>query len=424
MGKIQIVGLGPMGEEGLTKQAMEIIHNGNPNFLRTEQHDSISYFKHEQIPYVSYDSYYESKADFEDVYASIANDLVEKAKDQDINYFVPGHPLIAEKTVKYIMESSCEYELVNGMSFLEPVLSAVSRDPIEGLKLIDGDNFSDLDLDVHTDTIITQVYNQRIVSELKISIGEIYGDEHELYLITHGGIPEKEQVMKIKTFELDRVGKLTHETSIYLPKVEAVDLYDLRDLRQITRRLRGENGCPWDMEQTHKSMKANLVEEAYEVAYAIEKEDPLELEEELGDLLFQIFFHIDIASDEGDFNLMDVTSSITEKLIRRHPHVFSNGKADWDGIKMKEKNMPSLSQRLSHLNGLPALLHAQKSVRLLKKEKREDYLNSFVSPELNFFDEENFGKFFLFWIQEAEKKGIDIESALKNLLMKMTEEIE
>lgn len=423
MGKLCIVGLGPMGENGLTKEAMEIINNGNPNFLRTDQHESISYFKKNQIPYTSYDDYYETKENFVDIYESITQDLIRRAEKQDINYFVPGHPLIAEKTVLNIIQSGASYEIINGMSFLEPVLSIVGRDPIDGLKLVDGDDFSDLDLDIHTDTIITQVYNHRIVSNLKLAIGDIYGDTHELYLISHGGIPEKEQVHKVKTFELDRVAELTHETSIFLPKIKHGVRYDLRDLMEITRILRGKNGCPWDMEQTHKSMKANLIEEAYEVVHAIEKEDMFDLEEELGDLLFQILFHSDIASEEGHFNLTDITSSISEKLIRRHPHVFSDGEADWDGIKMQETKQTSLQERLNHLQGLPALLHGQKALRLLKKEGKEDYINQTLLKDTNSLNEENLGRILLFWINKAEEMGIDVESTLKQTLGSLSENL-
>lgn len=422
MGKITIVGLGPMGEGGLTKEALDIIHNGNPNFLRTDQHDSVFYFKQNQIPYKSFDECYESKDNFEEIYSSIAQKLLEEAGQADINYFVPGHPLIAEKTVIYIIQSGCPYEIINGMSFIEPVLSIVGRDPIHGLKLIDGDNFSDLDLDIHSDSIITQVYNQRIVSRIKIAIGEIYGDTHEVYLISHAGIKNKEQVHKLSAYELDRVANLTHETSIFLPKIEEDQRYDLRDLMEITRRLRGEDGCPWDMAQSHKSMKANLIEEAYEAAYAIETEDMFELEEELGDLLFQILFHSDIASEEGHFSFTDITTAISEKLIRRHPHVFGDGEADWDGIKMKEKNLTSLRDRLKHLEGLPSLLHGQKAFRLLEKE---GLLESNWPQELNLepIDQDSFGKYLLYFIYKAEQMGIDAESSLKQALMSMTKEL-
>lgn len=423
MGRITIVGLGPMGENGLTKEALDIIHNGNPNFLRTDQHESISYFTRNQIPYVSFDEYYDTMTNFDEIYSSIAQKLIEEAKERDINYFVPGHPLMAEKTVLNIIESGWPYRMVNGMSFLEPVLSIVGRDPINGLKLVDGDNFSDLDLDIHSDTIITQVYNQRIVSRIKIAIGEIYGDTHEVYLISHGGIAEKEEVHKLPAYELDRVANLTHETSIFLPKIEEDLRYDFKDLIKITRRLRGEDGCPWDMEQTHKSMKANLIEEAYEVAYAIESEDMFALEEELGDLLFQIIFHGDIASEEGHFNLTDITSGISNKLIRRHPHVFSNGEADWDRIKMEETNIRSIQDRLKHLEGLPSLLHGQKALRLLKKEDLIEGLQVNKDLDLGSIDEKNFGDFLLLCLLKAEEMGIDAESALKQTLMSMSKEL-
>lgn len=425
MGKIRIVGLGPMDEKGLTKEAMDVIENGCPNFLRTENHSSVRYFQEKQIPYTSFDSFYETKESFDEIYFSIAQSLMEEAKKSDINYFVPGHPLIAEKTVIHLIESGCEYQLINGMSFLEPMLSAVGKDPIDGLKLINGDDFSDLDLDIHTDTIVTQVYNQRIATELKIAIGDMYGDAHELYLISHAGIQEKEKVHKIMAFELDRMGELTHETSIYLPKVAKNQKYSLKDLFEITRQLRGENGCPWDRVQTHESIKANLIEESYEALYALEKGDMMEFEEEMGDVLFQVVFHSEIAGEEGDFTFSDVVSSICEKLIRRHPHVFGEGKADWEAIKMEENNRRTIESRLDHLKGLPALMHGQKALRILKSEGKSSSYAHFSQEESIFSDElteENLGKILLYWVEKGEEKGIDAESALKELLLRLEEE--
>lgn len=149
------------------------------------------------------------------------------------------------------------------------------------------------------------------------------------------------------------------------------------DLMEIMARLRGKNGCPWDRDQTHESIKPYLIEEAYEVLEAIDEQDLAKLKEELGDLMLQIVFHARMAEDAGAFSMQDVLTAINEKLIRRHPHVFGDLKAEtaqevlfnWEQIKQTERR--KLNDRASVLDGvpreLPALLRAH---RLQEKASR------------------------------------------------------
>lgn len=125
----------------------------------------------------------------------------------------------------------------------------------------------------------------------------------------------------------------------------AIDRYSLAPLVEIMRKLRGEGGCPWDRKQTHESLRTYVVEEAYEVVQAVDDRDDAELREELGDLLLQVAFHSQIASETGRFDVGDVIGGIVEKLIRRHPHVFGDVEAkdsktvlrNWERIKQRER---------------------------------------------------------------------------------------
>jgi MazG family protein len=142
----------------------------------------------------------------------------------------------------------------------------------------------------------------------------------------------------------------------------------LARLRAIMHRLRAPGGCPWDAEQTHESIVPNLIEEAYETVDTIQRGDHEHLKEELGDLLLQVVFHSELAEEAGRFNLDDVARGISEKLVRRHPHVFANSDVSptdgvlqqWDAIKRTEKG----DEEKPHLHGvgkgLPALLRAAK----------------------------------------------------------------
>src|SRR5690554_4562053 len=148
MGKIYIIGLGPGSIDSLTLGALERINSGDKNFLRTEKHPTVQYFREKNIPYKSYDYLYESEEDFNQVYTKIVEDLIKEAENCDINYYVPGNPLVAEKTVELLMERGLELEIISGMSFIEPVIELVRRDPINGLKLVDGTDFSSLVVDI------------------------------------------------------------------------------------------------------------------------------------------------------------------------------------------------------------------------------------------------------------------------------------
>ncbi len=144
---------------------------------------------------------------------------------------------------------------------------------------------------------------------------------------------------------------------------------DIQKLVDLVERLRGENGCPWDKEQTRESLKPMLIEEAYEVLDALDGASPAELKEELGDLLFQVVFHAQIAQEKGEFHLADIIDRLHEKMIRRHPHVFGNTDLrtaedvlkNWEDIKAAEKGVPSSTQpdsERSLLDGIPSRLPA------------------------------------------------------------------
>ena len=162
----------------------------------------------------------------------------------------------------------------------------------------------------------------------------------------------------------------------------------INDLIRVMARLRAPNGCPWDREQDHRTLRWHAVEEVYELIDAIELQDDHELEEELGDLLLQVVFHCQLASERGAFDFEEVARHITDKLIRRHPHVFGELKvkdvdqvwANWEKIKRAEKHGTARA-RPSALDGipkhLPALLRAEK---LIKKARRAKLAPATPSP--------------------------------------------
>ena len=182
---------------------------------------------------------------------------------------------------------------------------------------------------------------------------------------------------------------LNAKSSMLNPNASALDATQppIQQLRAIIARLRAPEGCPWDREQTHASLRAGLIEEAYEVVEAINQGDDANLCEELGDLLLQSIFHAQIAAEEGRFDFDDVARGISEKLLRRHPHVFGEDRcADsaevlrkWDDIKRAEKGGHATSALDGISKGLPALMHAEK---VQKKAARVGFDWSEIAPVL------------------------------------------
>ena len=167
-----------------------------------------------------------------------------------------------------------------------------------------------------------------------------------------------------------------------------------KKLTEIVDTLMGENGCPWDKVQTRESLKTYLVEETYETLEALDNNNPEEIKEELGDLLYQVLFHAKISENKNEFNITDVVESISHKMVHRHPHVFKKENLEtpeevvtqWEEIKSKEKGK---ANRESVLDGipphLPGLLRAQK---LQKKAAKQGFDWDIIDDVFNKLDEE------------------------------------
>ena len=396
---IKIVGLGPGAKEALTIGTIMELENNKNVFLRTEKHPTVDYLREKNISFNTYDEVYDTMESFDEVYENIANDLVKKHNEfGDLIYAVPGHPLVAERSVFNLVDlckkNNIEYKVIPAVSFIDAMMESLMIDPIEGLKVIDAFDINNQILDKRIGTIITQVYNPLIASEVKLKLLEQYNDDTEIFYVRAAGIQGEESIRKIPVFELDMQEDIDYLTSIYIPK-DLNNKKDFNDLLDIIETLRGENGCPWDREQTHESLEKALIEECYEVIDAIDQEDDDSLIEELGDVLLQVVFHASIGKEDGYFDIGDVIKGICEKMISRHPHVFeknetldsSNEVLDkWDQLKKKEKGYETLSDEMNGLTkGLPALLRAHK---IQNKAKKVGFDFKDVSEAINKLNEE------------------------------------
>jgi tetrapyrrole methylase family protein / MazG family protein len=346
---ITIVGLGPGSAACLTREAMETLAQAGEIHVRTRRHPVIDELP---VPGVihSFDEVYEREDEFGRVYEAIAGQVVELGRrPQGVVYAVPGHPCVGEATVSLIREKAAQaglpVRLVAGLSFIEPVLQALSMDALPGLQIVDA-----LELaarhhpSFHPDApaLIAQLYSASLASDVKLTLMNQYPDEHEVILI-HAAGTAQEKVERLPLYEVDRSHEIAHLTALLVPPLPHGSAFE--SLQETVAHLRSPEGCAWDREQTHETLRAPLLEETYEVLSAIDSGSAAALREELGDLLLQVVLQSQIALEDGEFSIADVIAGIRAKLLRRHPHVFSglevNGLGEilqnWEVLKAAER---------------------------------------------------------------------------------------
>jgi tetrapyrrole methylase family protein / MazG family protein len=376
---VVVVGLGPAGPELVTAEAAQVIAAAPPGarFLRTSRHPAAA-----AVPGArAFDDLYEAADSFDAVYAGIVDALVEATEDQassgggPVVYAVPGSPSVAEATVGLLRaDPRVEVRTVPGVSFLDLAWDRLGVDPMAaGVRLVDAAAFPVEAAGSTGPLIVGQCWNRDLLSGLKLAVAE--APESGAVLLHHLGLPD-EAVVAVSWSDLDRALEPDHLTSVWIPQLAAPVGAELLRLAELVRTLRQR--CPWDREQTHSSLTRHLLEESYEVLEAIEGLDRdgrrtpaafAHLEEELGDLLFQVYFHATLAAEEGQFGLADVARGIHDKLVGRHPHVFGDVAVDsaeqvvtnWERIKKKEKGRRSVMDGVP--GNLPALHHADKVQR-------------------------------------------------------------
>lgn len=374
MSKIEILGLGagdinqlPLGIYRKLIDAKKVI------YTRTLDHPVIETLQKEGVVFSSFDAMYEAEDGFSAVYHNIAQFLLEKAGQEEIIYTVPGHPMLAEKTVQLLIEQDeITIEIIGGQSYLDALFASLKIDPIDGFQFVDGTSFERRQLNYEQHLVFCQVYDRFIASEVKLTLLEDLPPEYEVVLIEAAGT-EDERLTRLPLEELDHSVEVNNLTSLYVPPVPHSQLnHTFSRIVEVMRTLRGPGGCPWDQAQTHESLREHTIEEVYELIDAIDNEDDDNIIEELGDLLMHIVLHSQIGEDAGYFTIDDVIHSITNKMIHRHPHVFGNADVDsieevvtnWDTLKQEEKG----KARDSVLDGIPKHLPAlAKAYKLQRK---------------------------------------------------------
>jgi tetrapyrrole methylase family protein/MazG family protein len=372
--RITIVGLGPGAPGHVTAETLAAIARFEPErrYLRTARHPSAELV----AGATSFDDVYEAADSFADVYAEITDRLVTAATERgEVLYAVPGSPLVLERTVAILRtDPRVTVELLPAMSFLDVAWARLGIDPVESaVRLVDGHEFATAAAGSGGALLVAHTHANWVLSDIKLAVDDAgLADAATLdatpVVLLKGLGTDAEQIIETTWSEMDRATDADHLTCLYVPQLGTPAAAGYARFHQLARTLREQ--CPWDVEQTHRSLVPYLIEEAYEVVDAIAALDPDSragdeaLIEELGDLLYQIEFHATIAEQEGRFTIADVTAGIHDKLVRRHPHVFGTAEADdaqtvltnWDAIKRAEKQRSSVFEGIP--GSLPALSYA------------------------------------------------------------------
>lgn len=383
--RIVVVGLGPGEPSLVTAGVLAAISSVPTRFLRTERHPSASLVGAAS----TFDHHYEDADTFDEVYRRIVADLVAAARQHgEVLYAVPGSPRVLERTVDLLDAEAAagriELDVLPGLSFVDLAWVRLGIDPYEqGVRLVDAHRFAVAAAGERGPLLVAHCHNRRVLSDVKLAVED--PPSEPVVVLQRLGLPD-ESVTTVAWADLDRSFEPDHLTSLYVPVLAAPVAGEVAAFVELVARLRAE--CPWDAEQTHRSLTRHLLEETYEVLEALEEvgdagpdTDPSaydHLAEELGDLLFQIVFHTTLATEAGAFDLADVARGVHHKLVHRHPHVFGlvdvadadEVVANWETIKKAEKGRESVFDGIpAHL---PALLYA------LKVHKKAEA----VAPEL------------------------------------------
>jgi len=440
MSGITLLGLGPGDPSKLTREAWDVLATAKEVWLRTNQHPTITGFP-ATLKIHSFDELYENGGSFEDVYSGIVEKVMELGQSpQGVIYAVPGDPFVAEATCPEITRRAHAQDLplriVSGISFLEPVFAALGLDPYPKLVLMDALELSQEHVPSFPPdmpVLVAQIYSRLVAAEVKMTLNTVYPDEHPVYLV-HAAGTENETIEQIPLYEIDRSESTGLLTVLYIPPLGEGTSFEA--FQEIVAHLRAPDGCPWDREQTHDSLRTHLMGEAYEALAAMDSGEPLKMAEEFGDLLLQIVLNTQIACEEEEFNMADVLKGIYTKIIRRHPHVFGDVTLNdvrgvlinWEKLKADERAQSNEPEK-GLLDGVPLALPALAQAQEFQERAAHvgfdwkevggvlDKINEEIQEVREVMNEdrliEEVGDLFFSLVNLARWKNVDAESALR-----------
>lgn len=356
--KITLIGLG-IDENCLTLRAVEALDGGARVFARTsltKPFESIKKYRPETM-----DVLFETCRNFDTLNKKIAKTVTDAAKTQNVCYCVDG-AVCEDEACKIILAKHKDCEICEGVS---KAAYAASAAKLKGLQYTAVSAYGIDELKSCRAAVVYDIDGEYIASAVKQKLSDLFGEETPCTFIRDN------KCLKIKVYEIDRMKNYGFGCCVAVEEGEFLkkERYDFADLEKMIKLLRAPGGCPWDRAQTNESIKSNLIEEAYELADAIERSDDDGMEEETGDVILQGAFHAVIKEESGAFNATDALTRLIKKLIFRHSHIFGKDKAAdekqalgvWESNKKIEKSQKTYTDSVTSVpKNMPACMRAQK----------------------------------------------------------------
>lgn len=449
---VRVLGLGPGADDHVTRRSWSLLNESPVVRLRTRQHPSAHRLDHVE----SYDELYEGADSFESLYLAIVEDLVALARTsptREVVYAVPGSPIVAERTVELLLDcDEVTTVLEPAVSVIDAVCARLGLDPMSvGLRIVDALNSSE-NFRGPGPLLILQTYSPEVLA----SVADRLPAGASVTVVHHVGLDD-EVVVRLSLDELTSFVGADHLTSLWVEGLRDAG-QAMGDLIEFMKRLRAE--CPWDQEQTHASLTRHLLEEAYETIDALEafvrvqgeglddRAAVAHVEEELGDLLFQIVFHAELGDEEGNFNFATIADAVRDKLTGRHPHVFGGARVRdandvatrWEELKRIEKGRESvtdgIAMQLPAITLYTKLLHkavlVDKGVETGEVSRRRvlDAVASLSLDDVSVRDAQSSSDVDAAWgdalsalVGAATFAGVDLEGALRERALALRDEI-
>jgi len=422
----------------LTVGAVRAAAEADAVVLQTDKAACADPIRREAKEFYTLDRFFEEAQDFEELYEKGAEFVCALAAHKTVVFAVMGS--LTSSGFAAALRRKTAFEVIPGASF-ESVAQCIAGKTMDigAFQSIAAGDIRRLDIDSRAAVMVTAIDGPLVASEVRLFL-ETYYEGADAVLING----QDDRLLPLE--ELDSLPEWGTGCTLVLPPLAGTGRtrYTFGDLVSIMERLRSPGGCPWDLKQTHESLRQYVLEEAYEVAAAVDEKDPDALADELGDLLLQVVFHAQIGRQRGEFDIADVTSNICAKMILRHPHIFGSVSvtgaeevvANWEAIKRTEKGHSSTAQTMEDVpSGMSALMRAYKiqkkaaqagfdwedaSGALLKAKEEENELKDELSGKDMDKIEAEAGDLLFAWVNVLRKAGVNPEVALARATRKFT----
>ena len=379
---ITVISLGPGDPDLLNMKTIRVLKCAELLILLTERHAVADWLKSEHVPFETLDFLYESSDDFDQFHQAAFHYIINKAEICSVVFAVPD--ACSDRTVRMLVQSASDHltvSVVPGTGYHDVFLSdALGHFNGSDLRVATAYDFLSESYNPNLPLLLLEIDNEILAGQLKVHLSSLQDDEFQILFLRAGTPPAM-----IPLYALDRQSLYDHQTAALIPPADYMHRkrFVLEDLIRIMEKLSSPDGCPWDSRQTHLTLRPYLAEEAWECIACIDQNDMDHLSEELGDLLLQIVFHSCIGKKYDEFTMDDVISAICMKMIRRHPHVFSDMDPQvaemnpglWEQLKQKETGHTGIVSSMEDVStALPSLKYAEKifkKISILPAFKRE-----------------------------------------------------